>query len=50
MGTQGQLTAYSNDGKKLWLHFMMEEYGRLTFPNGRTPSPVVDGSLTVAST
>ena len=26
---------------------MMEEYGRLTFPNGRTASPVVDKDLVI---
>ncbi|HYG74636.1 MAG TPA: PQQ-binding-like beta-propeller repeat protein [Planctomycetota bacterium] len=47
MGTQGLLSAYTPDGKVLWRHSMMEEYGRLTFPNGRTPSPVVDGDLVI---
>lgn len=47
MGTQGLLSAYNADGKVLWNHSMMEEYGRLTFPNGRTQSPVVDGELVI---
>jgi outer membrane protein assembly factor BamB len=44
-GTQGILGAFTGDGKLLWKHSLMEEYGRLTFPNSRTASPVVDGDL-----
>jgi outer membrane protein assembly factor BamB len=43
--TQGIFAGFTADGKPLWEHSMMEEYGRLTFPNGRTASPVVDGDL-----
>ena len=43
--TQGIFAGFSAEGKSLWRHSMMEEYGRLTFPNGRTASPVVDGDL-----
>jgi outer membrane protein assembly factor BamB len=45
--TQGLLMAFSPDGKLLWQHSMMEEFGRLTFPNSRTASPVVDGELVI---
>jgi outer membrane protein assembly factor BamB len=45
--TQGLLTAFSPEGKPLWQHSMMEEFGRLTFPNSRTASPVVDGDLVI---
>jgi outer membrane protein assembly factor BamB len=48
-GTQGILAAFSPDGKMLWSHHMMEEFGRMTFPNGRTASPVIDGELVIAS-
>ncbi len=41
-GTQGNLAAFTRDGKLLWLVPMMELYGRLTFPNGRTASPVIE--------
>ena len=41
--TWGQLFAFSRDGKPPWEHSMMEEYGRLTFPNGRTGSPAIYG-------
>ena len=37
--TQGIFAGFTPDGKPLWEHSMMEEYGRLTFPNGRTASP-----------
>ncbi len=46
-GTQGILAAFSADGKPLWKHSMMEEYGRLTFPNGRTASPLLDHDLVI---
>ena len=45
--TQGLLMAFSADGKLLWQHSMMEEFGRLTFPNSRTASPVVDHELVI---
>jgi len=47
MGTQGFLACFTPDGKQLWSHSMMEEFGRLTFPNGRTQSPVIDGELVI---
>ena len=46
-GTQGILAAFTADGKMLWQHSMMEEFGRLTFPNGRTASPVIDGDFVI---
>jgi outer membrane protein assembly factor BamB len=45
--TQGIFAGFTSDGKKLWEHSLMEEYGRLTFPNGRTASPVVDKDLVI---
>lgn len=45
--TQGIFVGFSPDGKPLWEHSLMEEYGRLTFPNGRTASPVIDGDLVI---
>jgi outer membrane protein assembly factor BamB len=45
--TQGIFAGFSAGGKKLWEHSMMEEFGRLTFPNGRTASPVVDQDLVI---
>jgi len=46
-GTQGILAAFDSDGKLLWLHSLMEEFGRLTFPNSRTASPVIDQDLVI---
>ncbi len=46
-GTQGILAAFTADGKLLWQHSLMEEFGRLTFPNGRTASPLIDGDLVI---
>jgi len=46
-GTQGLLTGFTPDGKLIWQHAMMEEFGRLTFPNGRTASPIIDGDLLI---
>ncbi|MEO6034663.1 MAG: PQQ-binding-like beta-propeller repeat protein [Verrucomicrobiota bacterium] len=46
-GTQGILAAFTADGKPLWEHSLMEEFGRLTFPNSRTASPVIDGDLVI---
>ena len=46
-GTQGILAAFTPDGQKLWDFSMMELYGRLTFPNGRTASPLIDRDLVI---
>ena len=46
-GTQGMLTCFSAEGKVLWQRSLGEEYGRLTFPNGRTATPVVDRELVI---
>jgi len=46
-GTQGILAAFTPEGELLWQHSLMEKFGRLTFPNGRTASPVIDGELVI---
>ncbi len=46
-GTQGLFSCFSPEGKLLWQHSMMEEFGRLTFPNSRTASPVIDRELVI---
>ena len=46
-GTQGILAAFTEDGRVLWQHSLMEEFGRLTFPNGRTASPLIDADLVI---
>jgi outer membrane protein assembly factor BamB len=45
--TCGVVMALNRDGKLLWEHSMMEEYGRLTFPNGRTGALVVEDDLVI---
>ena len=46
-GTQGILAAFTADGKPLWQRSLMEEFGRLTFPNARTATPLMDGDLVI---
>jgi outer membrane protein assembly factor BamB len=46
-GTQGLLVGFTPDGKELWQHSLMEEFGRLTFPNSRTATPVIDQDLVI---
>jgi outer membrane protein assembly factor BamB len=46
-GTQGILAGFTADGRLLWKHSLMEEFGRLTFPNSRTACPVVDRDLVI---
>ncbi len=45
--TNGRLLAFSAAGEILWEHSMMERFGRLTFPNGRTGAPIVEGDLVI---
>lgn len=46
-GSQGLLTCFSPEGEILWQHSMMEAFGRLTFPNSRTASPLIDKELVI---
>jgi outer membrane protein assembly factor BamB len=46
-GTQGILACFTADGKLLWQHSLMEEFGRMTFPNARTASPLIDKDLVI---
>ncbi|MEM7386197.1 MAG: PQQ-binding-like beta-propeller repeat protein, partial [Verrucomicrobiota bacterium] len=43
----GLFSCYDKDGKLLWRHSMMEQFGRLTFPNGRTGAPMIEGNLVI---
>jgi outer membrane protein assembly factor BamB len=45
--SSGIFAALSADGKLLWKHSMMEEFGRMTFPNNRTASPLIDMDLVI---
>jgi outer membrane protein assembly factor BamB len=47
LGTQGIFVCFTADGKKLWEHSMMEEFGRMTFPNSRTATPTIDKDLVI---
>jgi outer membrane protein assembly factor BamB len=46
-GSQGLLSCFTPEGELLWQHSMMEEFGRLTFPNSRTASPLIDRELVI---
>ncbi|NNM28465.1 MAG: PQQ-binding-like beta-propeller repeat protein, partial [Akkermansiaceae bacterium] len=46
-GSNGRCMAFTGDGKKLWELSLVEELARLTFPNGRTGSPALDGPLVI---
>lgn len=43
----GLLIGYDSGGNKLWERSLMEEFARLTFPNGRTGGPCIDGNLVI---
>jgi outer membrane protein assembly factor BamB len=45
--TPGIAYCYDRDGKELWHRSLAEEFGRLTFPNGRTGAPAIDGDLVI---
>lgn len=45
--TPGIFACFTRNGNLLWRHSMMEEFGRMTFPNGRTGSPVIDDDLVI---
>jgi outer membrane protein assembly factor BamB len=47
MTSSGLLVAFNSDGEPLFEHSMMEAFGRLTFPNGRTGSPIVVDDLVI---
>lgn len=46
-GTQGIIAGFTPDGKELWKIPMMEKFGRMTFPNGRTASIIVDKDIVI---
>ncbi len=43
----GMLAAFTADGKALWHRSLMEELGRMTFPNGRTGPPSIHRDLVI---
>lgn len=47
MSTAGLVTSFTVDGKLRWQRSMMSEYGRLSFPNGRTGAPLIVEGLCI---
>ncbi len=47
MTSTGQFTCFTLDGELVWEHSMMEEFGRNTYPNGRTGAPTIEGDLVI---
>ncbi|MFT5129280.1 MAG: outer membrane protein assembly factor BamB [Rhodothermales bacterium] len=47
MTSPGLFVCLNPDGDRLWEHSMMETFGRLTFPNGRTGAPVIEGDFVI---
>jgi outer membrane protein assembly factor BamB len=45
--TNGHSIAYTADGEKLWERSLIEDFGRLTFPNGRTGAPAIYKHLAI---
>ncbi len=43
----GMLAAFTAEGKALWSRSLMEELGRMTFPNGRTGPPTIHRDLVI---
>lgn len=49
LSSPGILVCYDRDGVEQWQVSMMEMFGRLTFPNGRTGSPTVFDDLVIVN-
>lgn len=47
MTSPGLAMCLDRQGKLLWQHSMLESFGRLTFPNGRTGAPVIDNEFVI---
>lgn len=43
----GVFGCWDFDGKELWKHSLMEEIGRMTFPNSKVGCPVIEGDLVI---
>lgn len=46
----GLLCCFTRGGEMLWQQPLMENFGRFTYPNGRTLSPLVDGDSVILHT
>ena len=49
MTSPGLVISVDKDGKERWRISMMEAFGRLTFPNGRTGCVTVEGDLVIVN-
>ena len=47
MTTPGLLLCYTPEGKEVWRLSLMERYGKMSFPNGRTGSPIIFGNMVI---
>lgn len=47
--SQGLAIAMDRDGNELWQVSLMEQYGKLTFPNGRTGCTTIFGDLAIVN-
>ena len=47
LSTAGELASLTSDGRLLWKRSMLGEFGRISFPNGRTGAPVIDGDRVI---
>lgn len=47
--SQGLIVALDRDGNELWQVSLMEQFGKLTFPNGRTGVITIDGDLAIVN-
>lgn len=45
--TPGLLKCFTANGRLVWQRSLMEEIGRLTYPNGRTLGPLIDGDRVI---
>lgn len=41
------LTCWDKEGKQVWEHSLTESFGFLTFPNGRSGAPLIEGDLVI---
>lgn len=47
--SQGLIIALDREGNELWQVSLMEQFGKLTFPNGRTGVITIDGDLAIVN-
>jgi outer membrane protein assembly factor BamB len=47
MTAYGVFASWDFDGNEFWRHSLMEDLGRLTFPNSKVGCPVIEGDLVI---